>query len=138
MATDAVIKKLEYLQRCLREGPLAGSDDADTRKLLDFLSSDMLQTPDEERALSSHMIRFMETFLLLRGQPIWRDARQFLRKNRVPSSARLDGALKGFDGPAANQRKTARRLRQLMLRGPLLGRVKVPLRPRVAAFSAAG
>ncbi len=89
MATDAVIKKLEYLQRCLREGPLAGSDDADTQKLLEFLSSDMLQTPDEERALSSHMIRFMETFLRLRGQPQFSRLAQIVEVGHLSLLARF-------------------------------------------------
>ncbi|HBK07399.1 MAG TPA: hypothetical protein DDZ81_16360 [Acetobacteraceae bacterium] len=63
MTSEAVARKLEYLNRCLKEGPLQGVEDPEVWELLDFLNADMAATIDEAHALTSHMVRFIETFI---------------------------------------------------------------------------
>ena len=66
MASESVVRKLEYLNRCLKEGPLQGVEDKEVDELLDFLNADMMGIADEARALTSHMVRFIETFIRIK------------------------------------------------------------------------
>ena len=66
MPSEAVLKKHDYLIKCLREGPLRDLKDPELDRLVDHTSEDMLSTVDEERALSTHMVRFVETYIRIK------------------------------------------------------------------------